>query len=200
MKKKANPFLIALIAFAVLIIYFANGGTIALGDVWKEAPAECLLDDDYNTFTEVDTVYIGKNGKDGAMVFSIHNYQPENISNLEISFYKTKKKSDQYLYTSYSSYEYEFDSAENDGMQLQVFRDAILDNYAICVIKNADDDESIYQKYPELKDSEIHTVKFVIDNNNYQIKYIIKEFETKKEAQNFKSSLSHYQTEAYTND
>ena len=189
MKKATKKLLILFIALAALSIYFTNGGTIALGDIWKDEPADCLLDDEYNINTEIKTVYLGENGEDGAMVFSIHKYLPENISTLELSLYKTKKKSGQYLYTSYSSYEYTTETINNGELQLHCLTDAVLDNYAIFIIDETDD-ERLYREYPQLKESEIHTVKFETDNKEYQIKYIVEKFESKKEAQSFKDSFS----------
>ena len=107
-KKKSTITIICLLVVLIGAFYFLNGGIIAIG-TWCQTPFECLTaftDDESVTYKEIKTVYLGKNGSDGAVLFYIEDDTYNETAMFAVGRFDSKKKKDGYVYTHHSSASY----------------------------------------------------------------------------------------------
>ena len=184
MNKKQLTALIICITVIIIstALYVLDGNTIAIGaGVWNADPIDYFDDDDSTEI--IKTIYLGENGKDGVVVLHISTDSADNKHYFYASYFKSKLKSENYVYALNTTEGYKMPFDEN------IFAlNNNNDKHAVFLTQLSVD--VIIDKYPDFNKSDIKTVIYTHNGEEYTVRYIIKSFENKEEAQSYKATIN----------
>lgn len=193
-KSKIIAFIVFILAAILAILfYFVDDGTVNVG-TWSKTPIENLNDfaGAGITYTELKTVYLGENGKNGALLFYLERDDDAEEPVLNIGFFESKYKSGKHLYSHYSSYSEWTETLNKNDIVLKTLPDG--SHFNCFVALSQLDKADVYDQYYWLEDVTIDTVQFELKDSRYSLQYIIQPFATKDEAQSFEEFVNNQES------
>lgn len=172
-KKKSTITIICLLVVLIGAFYFLNGGIIAIG-TWCQTPFECLTaftDDESVTYKEIKTVYLGKNGSDGAVLFYIEDDTYNETVMFTVGRFDSKKKKDGYVYTHHSSASYLIEDIDSKIITVDDISYNIEKGYSLYLSQL--DKNTAANKTQALKDKNPSTLSFEYKGKTYSVDYYI---------------------------